>query len=264
MDIGLADIFNTEARGPVTKQENRGQPPGPAKPAAPHAKQHHKPEDEPFQPGLIKLARVARHTVALGKDHGPRNVCDPSLKLGVDEVGNPPEEQANRRDHRHTVADDKDGHALPAGKQTHGGGDAKQPAMESHATLPDLDDFDRIGEEMGRVIKQHIAEPSAEDHPKKHMVQKAVDGLRRERCCRMRSLTPQDPVTGKQSAYIGKRIPANAKAVAEFDQEFVELRKDDGPGHGASLLVVGWLCCAAWSQYRIRRPRGIGKHGKMP
>ena len=90
--------------------------------------------------------------------------------------------------------------------------------MKSHATLPDFENFDWVGQKESRIVEQHIAEPAAKDYAKKDMVQQTVHTFDCQGRVRQPGLAAQDQVASQQPANIGQRIPSNSKSFAEFNR----------------------------------------------
>ena len=130
MRVRLADIFDKESGKPVPDEQNRRHGAGPAKPAASPAEKHHHAERQPLEPGLVELAWMARQTIASRKDHAPGQVGHPAIKLGIDEIRQPPQKQADGKHHGHTIADRQHRNAPPPCEQPHRDRDAQQATME--------------------------------------------------------------------------------------------------------------------------------------
>src|SRR3546814_1942993 len=81
-----------------------------------------------LEESLVELARVARHRATVGKDHRPRKVRGPTVKLTVDEVGDPSEEQANGRGAGDQVAEGQDREASLSREQPSRTDNAQQAA----------------------------------------------------------------------------------------------------------------------------------------
>ena len=58
---------------------------------------------------------------------------------------------------------------------------AEQAAVECHAAHPHGRDVERVGEEVARLVEQHIAEPAAHKHAHGHIDEQVVHLRRRER-----------------------------------------------------------------------------------
>ena len=98
---------------------------------------------EPFEPGLVELARVARQRAAEREDHRPGHVGRPAPQLAVDEVRDPAEEKPDRPDRAGDVAERQCRDAALIGEQQHRDDAAEEAAMEGHAALPHLEDLER-------------------------------------------------------------------------------------------------------------------------
>src|SRR3546814_13729735 len=102
-------------------------------------------EQKALEESLVELARVARHRATVGKDHRPRQVRGPTVKLTVDKVGDPSEEQPNGRGAGDQVAQGQDREASLSREQPSRADHAQQSAMERHAAEPDHEYLQRIG-----------------------------------------------------------------------------------------------------------------------
>ncbi len=102
--------------------------------------------------------------------------------------------------------------------------------MERHAALPDLEDGERVGEIMGQIVEQHIAEPAAQHHPEGGPEQEIVELLRRDRRAARfpQFAAPHEALgigDGKQQAEdIGERVPADGER-ADREGDGVDLGK---------------------------------------
>ncbi len=165
MGVGLAKQLADDARHAIAEAEHAGDQAGPA------AAVEETPDDEDrrkqqhaFEEGLVELAGMARQRSAARKDHGPRHVADAAPQLAVDEIGQPAEEQADRRHDGHEIGQHQGIDLVAPSEQQDGGDDAQKPAMERHAAFPQGQDGQRIGGVEQRLVEQHVAQPAAEDH----------------------------------------------------------------------------------------------------
>jgi hypothetical protein len=76
---------------------------------------------------------------------------------------------------RDEVADLEEASAGLAGEPPECGQDAQEAAVETHTALPDGEDFQRIGEEVRRLIEQDFAEAAADDDAQDAVEQQVVD-----------------------------------------------------------------------------------------
>src|SRR3546814_8303549 len=105
-DVCSSDLEAGEA---VPGQENAGQQTRTAINAGTVGQNGQQDEEQKaLEESLVELARVARHRATVGKDHRPRQVRGPTVKLTVDKVGDPSEEQPNGRGAGDQVAQGQD------------------------------------------------------------------------------------------------------------------------------------------------------------
>ena len=178
-----------------------------------------------------------------GKDHRPRRQRRPAPQLAVDEVGDAPEEQPDRRRRRHRVADPEDRQSVAEREADDAGDDAEKAAVEGHAALPDGKDFSGMRGEVRRLVEEDVAEPPAEDDAEDHPGEEVVRLERRERA----PATPERRTPGEEDDVapaeeepgdVGERVPADG----ELDPEEVEgdeRRVDVGKGNDVGHRGVG-------------------------
>jgi hypothetical protein len=89
-------------------------------------------------------------------------------QLAIDEVGDAPEEQADRH-HRRRPVPEEERVQLVAAREDEGGDDhAQRPAMEAHAALPDHQRLERMEQVVAGPVEQHVAKPATEDDAQGH------------------------------------------------------------------------------------------------
>jgi hypothetical protein len=103
---------------------------------------------------------MARDTV---DDKGPRHVRRLAPQLAIDEVAEPAERQAERRERRDEVGHLEEAAAQLAPIQPQGGHHAEQAAVKGHAAFPDTQQHDRVAQPGIEVVEQDRAEPAADD-----------------------------------------------------------------------------------------------------
>src|SRR5689334_11385701 len=96
---------------------------------------------------------------AVREHHGPGYVGHAAPQLAVHEIGEPAEEEADRRRAGDQIAQAKEWNSVRPGEQYERRDDAQQPAMERHAALPDFDDVERVREILQRLIEEHDPQP---------------------------------------------------------------------------------------------------------
>ena len=189
---------------------------------------------EPFEQGLVELARVARQRPAEREDHRPGHVGRPAPQLAVDEVREPPEEDPDRPDRAGDVAERQRRDAAVIGEPQDRDDAAEEAAMERHAALPHLEDLQRVLEEVRQVVEQDVADPAAEDDAERHPQDEIVvvgDGERRRAAPQpvIRDEGARVEPAEQDAADIGKCVPAHRKG-ADRDQHRIEAREGDEGG----------------------------------
>ncbi|CAI8182905.1 MAG: Uncharacterised protein [SAR116 cluster bacterium] len=132
---------------------------------------------------------MAWQAVTSRKDHAPGQVCYAAVKLGIDEIRQPPKEKADRHDHGHPVADGENGNTATRRKQPHRKDHAGKTTMKGHAALPYLQNLQRVGQVITGLVEQHKSHTPPQDHAQQHMVQKAFNACHINRAGTLR-LTP--------------------------------------------------------------------------
>jgi hypothetical protein len=179
--VGLAHELHGEARQPVDHEEHAGERAGPLQPAAtPGEPEEDRAHQRPSSSGLVELRGVARadrrqaverHAQRsraglrglTGKDHAPGHVGGTAPELGIDEIRDPAQPDADGHHHRHGVGDLKRRRTDAAAEDPRGDGHADQPAVEGHAALPDAQDRQGVGEVSARLVEQRVSHPPADD-----------------------------------------------------------------------------------------------------
>src|SRR3546814_7125977 len=101
-------------------------------------------EDGPFEDGLVDLARMARQRPAVGKHESPGHVRDAAPEFAVDEVRQPPEEQADGRGAGDRVADAQRVEHVAAREDPDREEHPDQYAVERHAAVPYGESVERM------------------------------------------------------------------------------------------------------------------------
>jgi len=133
-------------------------------------------QDEPFEARLIELARMARDRAGVRKDHRPGYVGKPAPQLAIDEVGRggragsligaTAHVMSPRRKHREFAY---------RGKSYDGDDTAEKTPHETTCPIPDLENFQRVLDEMRQIVEQHIAGASAQDDAERHPKDEIVE-----------------------------------------------------------------------------------------
>ena len=124
---------------------------------------NHQEQQDALERRFIELARMARLRPAAIEHQRPGHIADPPKQLAIVVVGEPAEEETDRRRAGEHVGEGEEGQAAAAGEQNHRQDHADETAMERHAALPDHEDLEWLGEIFRAVIEEDIADASAED-----------------------------------------------------------------------------------------------------
>src|SRR5262249_44565415 len=130
---------------------------------------------------LVEFTRMAGLRPAVREDNRPGDVSNPAEKLAIDKIGEPAQEQPEGDRRGNDVYQRPDRDPADPGKERHGEDGTEKTAMERHAAMPKRDDLGRIGREAGQVIKEDVADASAEDDAKGGIDDEVVDVGRRYR-----------------------------------------------------------------------------------
>ncbi|MNE72298.1 hypothetical protein D3C80_1682240 [compost metagenome] len=68
----------------------------------------------------------------------PWGIAQPAPQFAIDEIGNAPEKQADRRGCCNDIEHAPDGNLVASSKQDHGDRRARKAAMERHPAIPDF------------------------------------------------------------------------------------------------------------------------------
>ena len=172
--VRLAEKFGDEAASAVADQENRRHLA--TLPRSTGKKPQNRKQQQAFEADVIELRRMARLQVAgLRKDHGPgqAGVGDASPQFAVDEIAQPSGGQTEGYQRRDEIGQVQPVQARFPCPQRHGEQHAEKTAVEAHAAFPDGDDFQRMGQEIGRLVENHLAQAAADDNPE-HAVEEQV------------------------------------------------------------------------------------------
>src|SRR5205085_7345520 len=99
------------------------------------------------------------------KLHRPRDICHPTIKLAIDEIGAAPEKQTNWRGHNQIVAQIHPRDFLAPGIINREREQAEHSTVTRHSAFPHPKDRDRRAQHL-RLIEQNVTEPATEDHAK--------------------------------------------------------------------------------------------------
>ena len=217
--------------------------------------------------GRAGLCRIAR------KSHAPRQSGGAAPKLGIDEIGDPAQEEADGRDGCHQIGHRQHGDVFAPTEQDADHNHAKEATVERHATLPDPQNAGGVDGKTGQVVKEHIAHAPTQDDADDDPCQQPLNLFR---ACG-RGIGPQpwrrdhahDQLPARdQPDDIGQRIPAQRQGHrADVDGE--DFRRDIGKrdvghriclcyvvfsGRGRALSIFGRLAAGGMSDH-------IGRNG---
>ncbi|CAB5370579.1 unnamed protein product [Rhizophagus irregularis] len=234
--IGLTEKFDREACQTIAKQE---QPDQFARLIArlglPEGKPQHREQRDPFQPGFVELARVAG-----GFDHAalhgvvehdcPWHVGGLAPQFAVHEIGDPPEEQAERHRAGEIVMHAQPIEFLRACEQDDADRGADHPAVEGHAAIPQLEQTP--GGQQLRRIEQRIAQPPAEDDAERGIEHQIIGMAARHRCARLAQQLQQIPPADQDAGDIGDRIPFDLEETQAIRPSGERDAEQTGPADG--------------------------------
>lgn len=116
--------------------------------------------------------------------------------------------------------------------EQHGQNDAPCAAVEGHAALPDVEDFDRIGEEVGGIVEEHVAEAAAENDAQYRPAKKVIVQVRREDGVAVALGEYFHPVERQNEADDVRQAVPPHRDGAKVEGDGIELRVDE---HGGSI-----------------------------
>ena len=213
--VGLAEELADDAGNRIAQHEDAAEEAGPAEAEGAGGDGHDDEQDQSLAEGLIELARMARLGARMRKDHRIGKVGGgPAPELAVDEIGDAPEEQADRRHHRRHVEHGERVEPAPAREEHDGEHRSEEAAVKRHAAAPDREDLQRLREIGAEIVEQHVADPSAQHDAQRHPDDQVVHvrrlGLAQGApeigfCGEALGIEP----AAEQARHIGKRVPAD-------------------------------------------------------
>jgi hypothetical protein len=172
---------------------------------------------------------VARQRPGIREDHPPAAVGRPAPEFAVDEIGEAPEQKAERRDDGGIVEDAERRTAARPGQEHNGYDDPGEAAVERHPALPQAEDRGRIGEILARIVEDHIGEAPAQNHPERAPGDEIVEVAPVHRRPRPPQHPPEQPPAAENADDIGEAVPADdERAEAEGDRVEPERLPRDG------------------------------------
>ena len=164
-----------------------------------------------------------------GKQHAPANIGKPPPQFTADEIADTPEHQAERNHRYNKVGDGKKPATLAIGEPGKGDHHSDEPAMKRHTTLPDLEQAQRIGQQLRIAIHQHVTNAPADNHTQHAVKQQITDLLPVDRRTGMPcAQTGQNPERAERSQ-IHQPIPMNLQRTQlqryriEVDQQWISV-----------------------------------------
>src|SRR5258708_32904760 len=173
--IGFAEEFAERPHYRIERRKGAEDQAGTPERAGPHHEAENGQQYESLEARLIELARVARDRAGARKDHRPGYVRKPAPQLAIDEVREAAEQDPDRRDCTGNVAERQHGELAYRGKADDGDDTAEKTAMKRHAAIPDLENLQRVLDEMRQIVEQHIAGASAQDDAERHPQNEIVE-----------------------------------------------------------------------------------------
>ena len=96
--------------------------------------------------------------------------------------------------------------------------------MEAHATLPDGEDFQRIGQVVAGLVEQHLSQPAAENDAEHTVEQQVVELFDSQEAGAVFDAQPPEQNKLNEGDQIHQTVPAYGK-------------RADGKGNGVELRV---------------------------
>src|SRR5262249_42422248 len=96
----------------------------------------------------------------------PRNICDPPVKLAIDEIRAAPEEQSEWRGYNQIAAEIHPGVFVATRVEKREQQQPQHPAVARHAPSPNAQDRQRLAQH-SRLVKKNVPGAPADDHPEK-------------------------------------------------------------------------------------------------
>src|SRR4029079_14383250 len=84
-------------------------------------------------------------------------------------------------------------------------------AVEGHAAVPQLHDFDRVLEILTEIVKQDVADAAAEDDPERGVEDEVVGMAASEQRARLLEELQQIPIADEDARDIGEAVPAEVE-----------------------------------------------------
>ena len=167
----------------------------------------------------------------LREDHRPGKIGGSGTppKLSVDEISDAARHETERHERRHEVRDREERLFLSPGKKNHHEDDAEKAAVRAHAAVPERKDFARMRKVVARLIKEAVAEPSAQHHAEDPVKEQILHVLGRDPAPGfLGAQASQAPESG-EAQKIHYAVPTHGKRT-ERKNDGVELRMNKHVG----------------------------------
>ena len=146
--------------------------------------------------------------VGAGEDDRPRHAGDAAPQLAVHEIGEPAEEQPERRAARDIIGDAQRRQAVAPREPQDADHRAQRAAVERHAALPQLQRPQRLAQH-GGIVEQDIGDPAAQNDAERRVEHEIVGMAPRHRRARPVDQLHQVPPADEDAGDVAERIPAD-------------------------------------------------------
>ena len=106
---------------------------------------------------------MPRKGAPFGKDHSPWNLCDPAIKLTVNEVSDSSQTQPDRDGDDDQVGNFPKGLFISPGEENSNDKYPDQPSMERHPSMPDGNNLKRVRKIYFKIVEEDIAQAGSDD-----------------------------------------------------------------------------------------------------
>jgi hypothetical protein len=115
---------------------------------------------------------------------------------------------------------------VPVRDEHHRDQHAEKAAVKRHAALPDRENLERVGKVVAGLVKEHVAETPAENHPDDRAEQQVVELLASDRREARLDAPHAEPPRGRKTGEVHQPVPADRKR-AERKRDRIEIRMDE-------------------------------------
>ena len=166
-----------------------------------------------------------------------------------------PAANAQRTQRRDEVHEAQPIDAVAARGEDHRQHYAKQPAVERHAALPDIEDLERVRCVVAGLVEQHVAQASAEDHAEHDEEQQIVELRAGDRRLAFGNSAHAEPPARREAGEVHEAVPAHGQR-ADRERDRVDVRMDQHQGPSGARRASARKSRAAVP----RPPRGQASH----